>query len=299
MKRITLIFAVPMLILSWSCALKQPVLKDDPLFESFFEKARLIMTKEEISIYQHLPSKEAREEFIDDFWKKRDPDPSSEENENRIEFERRIEYANRWFRENRPSGRGWDTARGRILLLLGEPDERESVQWIPSPQVKAIERWIYFDFGLYLEFWDRRGFGEFLLESPPPELLSAIERSRFTLDLRNREALKRAFKFTVRYQDQQLLVEMPVNRIVFSKENGNLEARFLVTVYLYREYAKTDEFTLEQNISLNQKEALDSKDIQFTIPLPLEEKGQYYVDLIVEDLEAGTKYRNFHSFRLR
>jgi len=67
----------------------------NPFYESFFEKTSLIMTDEEIKIYKCIPDKESKEEFIREFWQIRDPDLDTEENENKIEFERRIEYANR------------------------------------------------------------------------------------------------------------------------------------------------------------------------------------------------------------
>ena len=88
-------------------------LKQDPFYESFFEKTSIIMTKEEIEIYKHIPDKESKEEFIREFWQIRDPDSGTEENENKIEFESRIEYANRWF--------GWrNPHKGRL-----KPEEQK------------------------------------------------------------------------------------------------------------------------------------------------------------------------------
>ncbi len=101
------------------------------------------MTGEEIQIYKHLADRKAREEFIEEFWQKRDPLPDTPENEARVEFDRRIAYANRWFKENRAAGRGWDTPRGRILIQLGEPDNRYLNDMINDPGVKGFERWIY------------------------------------------------------------------------------------------------------------------------------------------------------------
>jgi GWxTD domain-containing protein len=88
------------------------------LKDPFFEKARLIMTKQEIEIYKHLPDKKAKDEFVVEFWKKRDPSPETEENENLEEFMERIEYANKWFNEG-SKGRGRYTERRRILLKEG------------------------------------------------------------------------------------------------------------------------------------------------------------------------------------
>jgi GWxTD domain-containing protein len=105
----------------------------DPFYESFYEKARLIMTDEEIKIYNALDDKESREEFIREFWKIRGPDSDTGENEAKIEFEKRVKFASIRFSwravRSRPltltptkSDRGWDTDIGRIYIILGPPD---------------------------------------------------------------------------------------------------------------------------------------------------------------------------------
>ena len=192
--------------------------KKDPFYKSFFEKARFIMTKPEIEIYNHLPDNQSKENFIKEFWKKRDPDPNTEENESKIEFEKRIDYANKWFKENRPKGRGWDTERGRIFLQLGMPDRRE---WGQAPYVDYVqravttkwmplERWIYYRYSLFLEFIDNQGFGNFVLRRYPATLLSAIDRARFTLNLVEMESLKNAFRFDVYFNQENIIIQIPV-----------------------------------------------------------------------------------------
>ncbi|MDH5468761.1 MAG: GWxTD domain-containing protein, partial [Candidatus Aminicenantes bacterium] len=51
----------------------------DPESQDFYEYASLIMTRVEKNIFNHLPDKESRKEFIQDFWAKRDPTPDTEE----------------------------------------------------------------------------------------------------------------------------------------------------------------------------------------------------------------------------
>lgn len=53
--------------------------RNDLFFESFYEKTRLIMREEEKEIYRSLPDTASRKEFIERFWKIRDPDPTTEE----------------------------------------------------------------------------------------------------------------------------------------------------------------------------------------------------------------------------
>jgi GWxTD domain-containing protein len=105
-----------------SCSGSEQKITLDPESRDFYTYAQLIMTKVEKNIFNHLPDKEARKEFMADFWVKRDPDPDTKENEFKDEFYRRIEYANKRFREGTP---GWKTDRGRIYIYLGPPDKFE------------------------------------------------------------------------------------------------------------------------------------------------------------------------------
>lgn len=108
-------------------------LMTDPYYEAFYEKARLIMTDGEKKIYGFLEDRESREEFIREFWKIRDPDPTTDENEAKIEFEKRVRFASIRFGwkaarsrtlavEPTRSDRGWDTDMGMIYIILGAPD---------------------------------------------------------------------------------------------------------------------------------------------------------------------------------
>src|SRR5688500_1495058 len=53
-----------------------------------------IITKEERRAFMALQTDEERENFIESFWRRRDPDPDTEENEYREEYYERIAYAN-------------------------------------------------------------------------------------------------------------------------------------------------------------------------------------------------------------
>jgi len=57
--------------------------------------------------------------FIDTFWRLRDSDPSTEENEYQATFAARVEAADLLYGED--ATRGSLTARGRALILLGPP----------------------------------------------------------------------------------------------------------------------------------------------------------------------------------
>ena len=113
-----------------SCSLFRSM-KNDPYFETFYEKTSIIMTDEEKAEYKNLSDPESKKIFIEEFWRIRDPDLGTEENENQYLFEERIEYANRWFGWRRPQPSnlpdsswdkyyGWNTERGRVYLVMGE-----------------------------------------------------------------------------------------------------------------------------------------------------------------------------------
>jgi GWxTD domain-containing protein len=82
-----------------------------------------IITDEEKKAFKSFSTDEERQQFIEQFWLRRDPTPDTEENEFKEEHYRRIAYANDRF----PSGiPGWKTDRGRIYITFGPPDEIES-----------------------------------------------------------------------------------------------------------------------------------------------------------------------------
>ncbi len=280
-----------------ACAARTARIDRDPYYESFFEKARLIMTNEEIQIYKHLPDLKAKDDFIDEFWKKRDPYPETPENENKIEFERRIAYANRWFKENRPAGRGWDTPRGRILLQLGEPDNRYLTDMINSPDIKGHEVWIYQYYQLQLIFVDSDGFGEYRLRNWPAELLTALDLAKFTLNLSDREAMKKAFSFEARYRDGEITIAIPLKKIRFRESGDTIQADYNITVYVYRDYSKVDAPVFSKRLSFAKDRVPAQKTIEFSLPYRLAEKGKYFFDVLVEDALTKSRYRNFIKYK--
>src|ERR1051325_4789152 len=83
----------------------------------------LILTKSERDAWKKLDTDDEREKFIEDFWRSRDSNPDTEENEFKQEFFERLAYANEHFSSGKP---GRLTDRGRIYIKFGKPDEIES-----------------------------------------------------------------------------------------------------------------------------------------------------------------------------
>ena len=82
-----------------------------------------IVTEDERSVFKALTTDEERESFIEQFWRRRDPDLRTAFNEFKEEHYLRVAYAN----DNFTAGQfGWQTDRGRIYILHGPPDEKQS-----------------------------------------------------------------------------------------------------------------------------------------------------------------------------
>jgi len=87
------------------------------------EDVRYILTEGERKAFLRLSTDDERENFIEQFWLRRDPTPDSIENEYREEHYRRIAFSNERYASGIP---GWKADRGRIYITFGPPDEIES-----------------------------------------------------------------------------------------------------------------------------------------------------------------------------
>ncbi|MBI2149215.1 MAG: GWxTD domain-containing protein [Acidobacteria bacterium] len=87
------------------------------------EDVAYIISNEERAAFKALKTDEEREQFIEQFWLRRDPTPDTVDNEFREDHFEKIAYANERFASGIP---GWKTDRGRIYIMYGKPDEIES-----------------------------------------------------------------------------------------------------------------------------------------------------------------------------
>ncbi len=87
------------------------------------EDVRWIITDQEMQAFKSLSNDEERDQFIENFWLRRNPNPDSPENEFREEHYARIAYANEHFAAGKP---GWRTDRGHIYIAFGKPDSIDS-----------------------------------------------------------------------------------------------------------------------------------------------------------------------------
>jgi GWxTD domain-containing protein len=98
--------------------------KEGKFYKDWLEKDVVyIITDEERKAFKNLTTDEERDNFIEQFWLRRDPTPDTVENEYREDHYQRIAYANEHFASGIP---GWKTDRGRIYIMYGKADEIES-----------------------------------------------------------------------------------------------------------------------------------------------------------------------------
>src|SRR5262249_1200876 len=152
-------------------------------YKDWLEKdVAYIITDDERRAFKKLETDDERERFIEEFWRRRDPDPDTDENEFREEYYERIAYANEHFTSGIP---GWKTDRGRIYITWGKPDEveshpsggsyeRESYEGGGSTTTYPFERWFYrylpgVGSGVEIEFVDPTGSGEYRIARNPDE----------------------------------------------------------------------------------------------------------------------------------
>jgi GWxTD domain-containing protein len=152
-------------------------------YKDWLEKdVAYIITDEERKAFKKLVTDDERERFIEEFWRRRDPDPDTDENEFREEYYERIAYTNEHFASGIP---GWKTDRGRIWIMYGKPDETETHPSGGSYQREIseggggtttfpFEKWFYrylpgVGSGVEIEFVDPTGSGEYRIARNPDE----------------------------------------------------------------------------------------------------------------------------------
>ncbi len=138
--------------------------------DKMFNQSKYIATQNEIDRYKAIDSLDAKRTFLMNFWKSRDTEPSTPQNEFQQDYMRRVEFANTNFRH--AQNEGYITDRGRVYLIYGEPDQKD---YYPNESdMKPYEVWFYnnIEGGVAFYFGDVTGFGKY-------ELLHSTKRGEF------------------------------------------------------------------------------------------------------------------------
>jgi GWxTD domain-containing protein len=155
----------------------------DNAYKTWLEiDVKYIITDAERDAFLRLSTNEEREQYIEQFWLRRDPTPDTPENEFKEEHYRRIAYANEHYASGVP---GWKTDRGRIYIIWGKADSIEShssggfytrTQQEGGGETSTFpfEIWHYnylegLGNNILLEFVDTSGSNEYHLSTDPEE----------------------------------------------------------------------------------------------------------------------------------
>ncbi len=281
-------------------------MKDDPYFEEFYEKTSIIMTDEEKKEYKNLPDAETKKRFIEEFWQMRDPDSGTEENESRQLFEERIEYANRWFGWRRPHpGKvpdaswdlyyGWNTERGRVYLVMGEPDVLYFDMWpmyegrtVSQPSGEHSEAWIYYRYQLTVYF-AKRSSEDWVLTNQNAKLFQSLEKAKLELiNPEHRQFIEEPLDSETMYEDGTIQIVVPISGVNWDSQEDVLVAEFGVDIDVFFEDQKIDEIHETRTWRKTEKELLETYELIIEIPYVPEQEGKYRLEITIEDLMSFT-----------
>jgi len=133
------------------------------------EEVVYIISSSEKEVFLQLESDRERHLFVQAFWRHRDPSPGSSNNEFKDEHFRRLQHVQVFGRGTTKDG--WQTDRGRIYIILGEPNDVQRFE--SHDQVYPSEVWFYQGMShrglppaFHLIFFQERGIGDYRLYSP-------------------------------------------------------------------------------------------------------------------------------------
>lgn len=267
------------------CALHKLEKNLDPDSKEFYSKVRYLITRQERKIFLNLPPSE-KEAFIKEFWKKRDPDPGTEENEFKKEYFERIEMANLLFKGGGP---GWLQDRGRVYILLGPPMERYTYprgrEYYDFPE----EVWYYGFFPIV--FVDTDWNGDYKLTPLGAQHIAEINRAQMA---EKPKIAKKDIVFDFHHKIQKtdegeviFRILIPYEGIWFEEKEGIWETTLAVSLQIFdssgnRVWEKKNDYPIsfaEENL----EEVLGEDYVmQFSTSL---ESGEYSITIELENKE--------------
>lgn len=126
-------------------------------FDDTMEILSYIYSREELDGLRRVPEEERAEEWAR-FWRFRDPDPTTPENEALEQFILRITYVADHFSH---IGEGWRSDRGKIFIRYGKPDQVDRTS--DQRQQGEYEVWRYYAGNRTFVFYDMFGVGDYKL----------------------------------------------------------------------------------------------------------------------------------------
>ncbi len=278
----------------------------------FLSKVRYIITSEEKSTFLHLPDSE-KPRFIEEFWKRRDPDPETEENEFKKEYFERIKKADElFFGEGRP---GWLTDRGRVYILFGPPTDRMTSPTGSSFYGRCQELWYYGTFPVI--FIDANCNGQFVLVTIDLSHLNDLNLALATAQRPILASSRRSFlDFTIGLKKKTdegdrleglVIIQIPYRSIWFSAEGEGFKTTLELSLDIRDSREKLVwEFKHNYELRLTQAELSAFQDksygieVPFVLDRPLEElrQGKNKLEVVLRNSTGKEEVRKTAEFSL-
>jgi len=283
-------------LIFFSCATYKLERKLDSESKEFLSIVRYIITPQERKAFLNLPPSK-RKQFIEEFWKKRDPDPNTEENEFQEEYLRRIEEANHLFGPN-----GWLQDRGRVYILLGPPERKEVYPRGRTFYGKPMEIWYYGYFPIV--FIDHYWNGNYKLEALSAYQIAQINKAQ--MELKPKVGKERVtFDFNLRIEPKNqgefiIQLEIPYKNIWFKQEKDKLVATLgLIIKILDAQETNVWDLRKDYHISIEEKNLseLIQKSYLIEIPVTLKE-GDFILEAELENKVTSEKIQKRINFNI-
>ncbi len=255
----------------------------DPASKLFLSQVQYIISKKEKKEFLELKTQEQRKKFIEDFWRARDPDPSTKLNEFEEFYMARVRFADKLFREGEKPG--WETDRGMVYILLGPPSDRYTQPVTNSSDVKAYEIWYYEDKRFRVTFADRIGTGHYVLyESASAAFYSALQQARTAFSKAGSIAL---FEFTVLpvFKGEGLFLKMkvPLRNLLYKKKDGKFFSKVEISV---SGRAGDKKLNLRKEFQIPVKKKVKESSTYLFIQIPFV-SGEYFLEVKLKDKISG------------
>jgi len=296
------------LVLWTSCRLYNLERKLGPEDRDFVSKVQYIMTGEERKIFLGLPDAE-KAKFKEEFWKRRDPDPGTEENEYKTEYFKRVGQSGEIFRgEGRP---GWLTDRGRIYILFGPPSERMTYPMDAGGYCREV--WYYGGFPVI--FIDENCSGNFTMTAINLEHLQELniaqayfqktftqEKKFFDYDVVIRKKISGGDRY-----EGTIVIDVPYRGLWFIARDGKLETTMDVQVELKTGSGATfwsDRKTFEISAGEDELKTRREEFYKIEFPIVLEgnldalRQGKNMLGLTIKNSTEGEELMKAIEFRL-
>ncbi len=276
----------------------------------FISTVRYIIKKSEKKKFYSLATAAERDEFIENFWLKRDPSPGTEENEFKETYYDRIEEANHLFKSDQR--KGWLSDRGRVYILLGPPELRRYRPGVISSGGGPGKSWYHYPneqwfYGFYpIIFVDRFENGTFELTPLSSQHIATILRTANEWKPKVAKGGKIPYGFDAKVTQGEngrgmLQVTVPYKNILFLQAEGRFTAVVTLHVAVFdpETSKKIHDFSNDYTISVTEEELKTSDNYIIDAPFPFQlEPGKYELQAVLESKEDDLRSQRRLTFSI-